>query len=60
MLFKAYAVPGSQMLTISVLAKFKNIVGILAGIIIFKEKQVWKKILLSLLVVAGVILISVF
>ena len=57
-IFQAYKVPGSQMITISILSKLKIVVSILAGIIIFKEKNVIKKLILSILVVVGAILIS--
>jgi len=57
-LFQAYKVPGSQMITISILSKLKIVVSILAGIIIFKEKNVVKKLILTILVVVGAILIS--
>ena len=57
-LFQAYKVPGSQMITISILSKLKIVVSILAGIIIFKEKNVIKKLILTILVVVGAILIS--
>ncbi len=57
-LFLAYKVPGSQMITISVLSKLKIVVTVLAGILIFKEKNIWKKILLTLLVILGAVMIS--
>ena len=59
MLFSAYKVAGSQLITISVLSKLKIIVTVLAGIIIFKEKNIWTKLCLSLLVVIGAIMIAV-
>lgn len=59
-LFQAYKVPGSQMITISILSKLKIIVPILAGIIIFKEKNIIKKLVLSTLVIVGAILISLW
>jgi transporter family protein len=58
-LFQAYKVPGSQMITISILSKLKIVVSILAGIIIFKEKNIIKKLILTILVVIGAILISI-
>lgn len=60
MLFRAYAVPNSQMLTISILSKMKVIVTVWLGTFIFKEKNILKKLLLSSLVILGAILISVF
>ena len=59
MLFSAYKVAGSQLITISVLSKLKIIVTVLAGIIIFKEKNIWIKLFLSLLVVIGAVMIAV-
>lgn len=59
MLFQAYNVPNSQMITISILSKMKVVVTILAGILIFKEKNVAKKLLFASLVVLGTIMISV-
>lgn len=47
------------MIIISVISKFKVVVTVLAGIIIFKEENVLKKILISLLVFVGVVLISI-
>ena len=60
MLFQAYNVPNSQMITISILSKLKVVVTILAGVLIFKEKNILKKILFASLVVFGAIMISVF
>ena len=60
LLFQAYNVPNSQMITISILSKLKIVVTILAGIFIFKEKNILKKLLFALLVIAGAIMISVF
>ena len=59
MLFMAYKVPGSQLITISVLIKLQVVVTVLASIAVFKEKNILKKVLLTLLVVAGVILMTV-
>lgn len=59
LLFQAYNVPNSQMITISILSKLKIVVTVLAGTLIFKEKNVLKKILFALLVIAGAIMISV-
>jgi len=60
MLFIAYAVPNSQMITISILSKMKVIITVWLGTFIFKEKNILKKLLLSSLVIIGAILISVF
>ena len=59
MLFRAYKVPGSQLITISVISKLKAVITVVAGIFIFKEKNILKKIIFSLIVVLGVILISI-
>lgn len=59
LLFLAYQVPNSQMTTISVISKFKVVVSVFAGILVFKEKNICKKILLTLLVILGVVLISI-
>lgn len=58
-LFQAYKVPNSQMITITILSKLKIIITVLAGIIIFKEKNILKKLILTTLVVIGAILISI-
>ena len=47
------------MITISILSKLKIVITVLAGIIIFKEKNITKKLILTSLVVAGAILISI-
>lgn len=57
-LFLSYKMPGSKMIIITSLSKFKVVVAVLLGIALFKEKNVLKKILISLLVFAGVILVS--
>ena len=59
MLFQAYNVPNSQMITISILSKMKVVVTILAGVVIFKEKNIFKKLIFASLVVVGAIMISV-
>ena len=58
-LFLAYKQPSSQMLTITVVSKLKIVVGVFTGFLIFKEKNLLKKILILLIVFAGVILISI-
>ena len=57
-LFLAYKMTGSKMIIITSLSKFKVVVAVLLGIVLFKEKDVLKKILISLLVFMGVLLIS--
>lgn len=58
-LFRAYKMPGSKMTTITVLSQLQLIVSIFIGILIFKEKNVKKKIFLTLLVTLGVIFICI-
>ena len=57
-LFLSYTMTGSKMIIITSISKFKVVVSVLLGIFLFKEKSVLKKILISLLVFAGVLLIS--
>lgn len=59
MLFLAYKVPNSKMITISILTKMQAIFTVFFGAIIFKEKNITKKIILSIFVILGAILISV-
>lgn len=59
MLFSAHTVANSQLITITVLSKLKIIVTVAAGIFIFKEKNAWKKLLLSFIVVIGAIMIAI-
>ena len=39
-LFMAYKVPGSQMITISIIVKLQVVVSVLSGIFVFKEKNI--------------------
>lgn len=57
-LFLSYTMTGSKMIIITTLSKFKVVVAVLLGIFLFKEKSVLKKILISLLVFVGVLLVS--
>ena len=59
-LFLAYTTPGSQMVIITILSKLKILIAVFAGIIVFKEKNILKKILLTIMVVTGVLLIALF
>ena len=59
MLFLAYKVPGSQLITISIVTKLQVVVTVLASLVVFKEKNVIKKLLLTLLVIAGVVLMTI-
>jgi len=58
-LFRAYKVPGSQMSTISILSKLKMVITVLTGIIIFHEKNIVKKLILTAVVISGAVLISI-
>ena len=60
MLFLAYTSTGSQMIIITILAKIKILVTVLCGILIFKEKRILPKILLTLLILLGAIFVAVF
>ena len=57
-LFLSYTMTGSKMIIITTLSKFKVVVAVFLGIFLFKEKNVLKKMLISLLVFAGVLLVS--
>lgn len=57
-LFLSYTMTGSKMIIITTLSKFKVVVAVFLGIFLFKEKNVLKKILISLLVFVGVLMVS--
>ena len=57
-LYIAYSYPNSQLIVISLVSKFKVIISVFLGIVIFKEQNYWKKIMLALMMFAGIILIS--
>ena len=57
-LFFAYKVPGSKMITISILLQLKVVISIIVGAFIFKEEKLFTKISVSLFVIAGAILIA--
>lgn len=59
MLFMAYRSPNSQMIIIAILSKLKILVTTFAGVLIFKEKNVTKKILFTILIIIGAIFVSV-
>ena len=59
MLFLSYKSPNSQMIIISILAKLKILVTIFVGIFVFKESNILKKILLTLFILVGTILIVI-
>ncbi|MBE5738761.1 MAG: hypothetical protein E7354_03455 [Clostridiales bacterium] len=58
LLFTAYRVPGSQMITISMLSKMRALVPVFAGVLFYKEKNVVKKIVYAIIVVFGAVLLS--
>ena len=60
MLFFAYKMPNSQMIIITVLSKLKVLITVGAGILLFKEKNIAKKIMLTIIIILGTILIAVF
>ena len=60
LLFGAYRMPGSEMIIITVLSKLKVLITVFAGILIFKEKNIWLKILLTAIIILGTILIALF
>ncbi len=57
-LFLSYTMTGSKMIIITSISKLKVVIAVLLGICLFKEKNVLKKVLISLLVFAGVLMIS--
>ena len=60
MLFLAYKQPNSQMIIISILSKLKILITVISGILIFKEKSICKKLILTGIILIGAIFISVF
>lgn len=59
MLFLSYNSPNSQMIIITILAKLKVLITTFAGILIFKEKNITKKILLTILIIIGAVFVSI-
>ena len=57
-LFLSYTMTGSKMIIITTISKFKVVISVLIGILLYKEKNVVKKLLISLLVFAGILLVS--
>ena len=57
-LFFAYAEPSSQMIMINILTKLKTIFAVVLGVIVFKEKNKWLKILVAVCALAGVLMVS--
>ena len=60
MLFLSYRSPNSQMIIITILAKLKILITVFAGIFVFKEKNIPKKILLTLLIITGAVFVAIF
>lgn len=60
LLFLSYRCDGSKMIIITTLTRTNVIVTVLAGIIFFKEKNIAAKLLLTLLILAGAILVAIF
>ncbi len=58
-LFSAYKVPGSKLITITIISSLKNLFVVLGGIIVFKEKNVKRKLLIGCIIILGAILISI-
>ena len=57
-LFFAYAEPSSQMIMINILTKLKTIFAVVLGVIVFKEKNKWLKVLVAVCALAGVLMVS--
>jgi drug/metabolite transporter (DMT)-like permease len=57
-LFLSYKSPGSQMIIISVISKFKMVVSVLLGLIFFKEDNWIKKLLICFMIFAGILMVS--
>lgn len=57
LLFIANKIPSSQVIVMTVLKQLSVIISIILGKIIFKEKNIIKKLLYSLLIIIGVIII---
>ena len=57
-LFFAYLEPSSQMIMINILTKLKTIFAVVFGVVIFKEKNKWLKILIALCALGGVLMVS--
>lgn len=57
-LFFSYRCVGSQMITIAVISKLKTVVAVLVGMVVFKEKNFVKKLLLCLTIFAGILMVS--
>ena len=55
-LFIANGIPESQVSVMTVIKQFSTIETILLGKILYKEKNIMKKILWSLLIIVGIIL----
>jgi transporter family protein len=58
LLFLSYRMPNASLVTITVVSKLKTIIGAVVGVFVFKEKNIIAKIIISLIVVAGIIMVS--
>ena len=59
-MFTANANPNSKVIVITMINQLSVIISILLGKILFKEKDIIKKLLYSLLIILGVVLVTVF
>ena len=55
-LFIANSIPNSQVIVMTILKQLSVIISIIIGKIVFKEKNITKKLLYSLLIIAGIII----
>ena len=58
LLFLSYRMPNASLMVITVVSKLKTIVGVVAGVLVFKEKNFIAKVIISLICVAGILLVS--
>ena len=60
LLFLSYTSADSKMIIITILTKISVIITVIAGIMLYKEKHIAQKLLLTLLIIAGVVLVAIF
>ena len=58
LLFLSYRMPNASLVSITIISKFKTVVGVIIGAIVFKESNILLKIIISIIVVAGILLVS--
>ena len=58
-LFIAYSLQNSQMIIITTIGKFKVVVSVVISIFMFKEKHIVKKLILTLFMFSGIILLTI-